>query len=192
MNFSEEMKMMLQIQQLALQEQKKASLRAAQDDYDKLVQKILSILKAQIRNDVKEGVFSLSIEGDCTLPNSPNVQCSSIPQTDEQSELYSYRMINNSSYFCWSEICQIKYDGKRLASKNVSVELTKAGKQLLDDLNQHAAKDGIQIEFQPVLDMKSGKVILPKFGQFEKIPELKRGKKETLNDLFVNMHYKLL
>ncbi len=192
MNFSEEMKMMLQIQQLALQEQKNASLRAAQADYDKLVQKILSILKAQIRSNVKEGAFSLSIEGDCTLPNSPNVQCSSIPQTDEQSELYSYQMINNDSFFCWSEIFCIKYDGKRLASKNVSVELTEAGKRLLEDLKRCAAEDGIQIEFQPVLDTQNGKIVLPKFGKFEKVPELKRGKKGVLSSQYVNIHYKLV
>ena len=99
MKFSEEMKMMLQIQQITIQNQKKASLKAAQDDYNKLVQKILSCLKAQIRRDMKAGKFTLSIEGDCELPNAPNVQCVAIPAIEEQSELYSYQTINNISYF---------------------------------------------------------------------------------------------
>ena len=192
MNFSEEMKMMLQIQQMAIQNQKKASLKAAQDDYNKLVQKILSYLKAQIRNDIKAGKFALSIEGDCELPNSPNVQCGDIPALDEQSELYSYQVIDNVNCFCWSEICRGKTDGKRLASKNICVELTEAGQRLLDDLKCLAAEEGIQLDFQPILDTKSGKMILPKFGQFEKVPNLKRGKNGTLNDYYVNMHYKLV
>ena len=84
MKFSEEMKMMLQIQQLAIQKQKQENLRAAQADYSKLLQKILSDLKAQIRSDIASGKFSLKIEGDCELPAFPMVQCGAIPQLEEK------------------------------------------------------------------------------------------------------------
>ena len=184
--------MMLQIQQITAQNQLKAGLQAAQEDYNKLLQTLLSCLKAKIRSDITEGKFTTVIEGDCEISNSPNIQCNTIPQFESPSELFSYRTIDGSNYFCWNEICHGENDGKRFASKNICVELTAAGKRLLDDLKSVAYEDGIQLEFQPVLDMQNGKFILPKFGQFENVPALKRGKKGTLNGYFVNLHYKLL
>lgn len=190
--FSEEMKMMLQIEQIEIQNQKKASLKSVQDDYNKLIQKILSCLKMQIRKDMEEKKFSYSIEGDCELSNSPNVKCLTIPTCNEKSELYSYQTIDNISYFCWTNICHGIKDGKRLASKNICVELTEAGKQLLSDLASCAAEEGILLEFQPALDTKNGKVILPKFGKYENVPKLKIGRNGTLNEYFVNMHYRII
>lgn len=192
MKFSDEMKMMLQIQQLTLQKQKQANLRAAQADYSKLLQKILSDLKAQIRHDIATGKFSLKIEGDCELQVSPMVQCDVIPQLEEKSPLYDYQTVDGINYFCWGEICRGLYDGKRMASKNVCIELTEAGKRLMSDLICGALEDGIQLTFQPALHTKTDTVILPKFGHYENVPGLRHGKKGVLNDFYVNMHYEIL
>ena len=192
MNFSEEMKMRLQIQQIAVQNQKKANLAAVQEDYSSLLQKLLSDLKEQIRCDVEAGRFTLSIEGDYALPIAPNVPCDAIPSLDEPSEMFSYQTIGSTHFFCWSDICLAIKDGKRLASKNISMELTEAGKRLLDDLAERALAEGIQLVFQPAVDTKHGTFILPKFGQYENVPKLKRGKIGNLNGYFVNVHYKIL
>ena len=167
MNFSEEMKMKLQIQQLSVQNQKKANLQAVQEDYSRLLQKILSDLKEQIRCDMEAGAFTLAIEGDFELPNALRVQCAAVPPLEEPSELYSYQTIGDTNYFCWADICLGIKDGKRLASKNISLEQTEAGKRLLDDLSKLAAGEGIQLSYQPAVDTKHGKYILPKFGQFD-------------------------
>ena len=192
MKFSDEMKMMLQIQQLTIQKQKQANLRAAQADYSKLLQKILSDLKTQIRRDIASGKFTLKIEGDCELPVSPTVQCGTIPQLEEKSPLYDYQTIEGINYFCWTDICRGIYDGKRMASKNVCMELTEAGQRLMSDLICGALEDGIQLTFQPALHTKTETVILPKFGQYENVQSPKHGKKGVLNDFYVNMHYEIL
>ena len=192
MKFSEEMKMMLQIRQLSLQNQKINNLRAAQADYTKLVQKLTADLKAQIRRDVTEGTLSLKIEGDMDLPLCPSVQCGTVPQLDEPSALFSYQTRDSLSYFCWAAVCRGIYDGKRMASKNVCIELTEAGRRLLSDLSATAQEEGIGLTFQPALLTRTGKVILPQFGQFENVPHPKHGKKGVLNDYFVNMHYEII
>lgn len=184
--------MMLQIRQLELQNQKIASLRAAEADYSKLVQKLLTDLKAQIRSDITEGKFALKIEGDIDLPLNPSVQCDAIPQLDEESALFSYQSADGINCFCWGAIARGIYDGKRMASKNVCIELTDAGKRLLNDLSALAKEEGIALLFQPALYTRNGKVILAQFGQYENIPHPKHGKKGVLNDYFVNMHYEII
>ena len=192
MNFSEEMKMQMQIRQLTEQNQKKANLQAVQDDYSRLLQKLLSDLKEQIRSDMEAGIFTLAIEGDFALPIAPKVPCAAIPQLEEPQEMFSYQTADGIPHFCWADICLAIKDGKRLASKNISMELTEAGKRLLDDFSGLAAGEGIQLVFQPAVDTRHGKFILPKFGQYENVPKLKRGKIGNLNGYFVNVHYKIV
>ena len=191
MIFSEEMKMMLQIRQLALKEQKTANLRAVQEDYGKLVQKIVSDLETQIRSDIAEGRITLIIEGDADLPLTPMILCGKIPELEEPSDLFAYQMIGGLPHFCWAPLCSGIYDGKRMASKNVRITLTDAGKRLLNDISDAAQADGVLLTFRPAILTKKGKVILNAFGQYENIPGLHHGKKGVLCDYFVNMHYEI-
>ena len=190
--FSEEMKMMLQIQQLSLQNQRVENLRAVQEDYQNLVQKLLNDLEMQIRSDIAGGKFTASIEGDSALPLSPVLQCSKIPQLEESPKLFYYETTNNTIVFRMAPLCRGIYDGKRMASKNVCIELTEAGRKLLGDFSEAAQQDGIALTFQPALMTKNGQVILPQFGVFEYVPNAKHGKKGVLNDFYVNIHYVIL
>lgn len=191
MIFSEEMKMMLQIRQLTLKEEKTANLRAVEEDYNRLVQKIVSDLETQIRLDVSEGRITLRIEGDAEMPLTPSVPCVKIPQLEEPSKLFVYQMIDGIPHFCWAPVCSGIYDGKRMASKNVCISLTDAGKRLLNDVSDAAEADGVILTFRPALIGKSGKVILNAFGQNENVPGPRHGKKGILLDYFVNMHYEI-
>lgn len=181
--------MMQQIQQITLQKQKIESLKAAQEDYEKLVQKLVGDLKTEIRSGITAGIFADPIEGDLDLPLRPSAPCGTVPVLDEPSPYFSYDTSGRTNLFCWSPVCRGIYDGKRMASKNVCIELTDAGKKLLSDLTAAAREEGILLSYQPALVTRSGKVILPRFGQYEKVDHPQHGKKGVLENYFVNIHY---
>ena len=187
MKFSEEMKMMLQLQHLS--RQKKTDVTAVQEDYERLLQQILSDLKNQIRHDLISEKFAAVIEGDFLLSPNPSVRCTKIPTLGDEPKMYFYRTAGNLHTFHWGPLCLGKYDGKRMASKNVLVELTAAGEKLLPDLSALAAEDGIQITCQPALNTKAGSVVLPAFGRFEKVTNPKHDKDGRLLEYCVNIHY---
>gem|GEM_PF-3255615 len=190
MKFSEEMKMLQQVRQLSLM--KKTDTEAVEEDYQELLQKILSDLKEKIRKGIVAGAFDRDIAGDYELSPFHAMRCAKIPRLGDEPKLYYYETVGSIHMFHWLPLCIGKYDGKRMASKNVCIELTAAGEKLLADFSALAKAEGIHISCQPALHTKTDEsVVLPKFGTYEKVANPKHMKKGALSDFYINVHYML-
>lgn len=187
MKFSEEMKMLLQLQQLT--KQNNPNVDIIREDYDNLLKTLLDGLKSLIRNNLVSECYPVTIEGDYPLPRCPEIRCKQVPGSYEQSELYSYTQAGGVPVFHWAALCEASAEGRRFAAKTVQVTLTAAGERFTKDLTALAEAEGLLLTAQPAVQTKNGAVLLPDFGTPQKIAGFLTDRDSDAPECFVSMHY---
>lgn len=189
MNFADEMKMLLQLQQQTRDNNPDVDI--IREDCERLLQKLLTALKEHIRHRLVTESYPEKIEGDFELPLRPNISCGKIPRTPSEKQFYSYITKNGQPQLQWDALCTAAADGGLFTDKTVTVTLTKAGEQLLADLMKAAEAEGISLRYRPAVTTKTGRVTLSKFGTPERVASPLTAGKGTLLHYCVLAHYEI-
>lgn len=189
MNFADEMKMLLEIQQQTRDNNPDADI--IREDCDRLLQKLLNSLKEHIRHRLVTESYPEKIEGDFELPLRPEVSCGKIPRVPSQKQFYSYCTKNGQPLLQWDAICIGATEGGLFIDRTVTVTLTRAGEELLARLIRAAEQEGISLRYIPAVTTKTGKTPLAKFGVPERVANPLTAGKGTLLHYCVLAHYEI-